>query len=99
MPGQTHQAQGTRGGEAGEIERAAPFGPFAEASRGDAVNVDTSPKLATGKFLFQMVISPSAGHHRHRMAALGQPQGQVRQVLRGRDDVRVEGLVEQQESH
>ena len=99
MPGQQRQAQGAKPEETGEIRGPPPLGALAEACGVDAVNADAAPRLRLREQRFRLVISAPAGDNRDLVAALGQTQGNLGQVLPGRHHVRVKGLVEQKKSH
>src|ERR1035437_9555945 len=99
MSGQAKQTPGGKPEEAGEVRGAPPFSAFAEAGGGNAVNADAAPRLCLGKLRLRVVVSAPAGNDRNLVAALNQTQSHLGQILPGGHDVRVKGLVEQEEGH
>ena len=63
------------------------------------MNLNPMPCLAHWVAQVRIVIATARGHRRDRVPCLDQSQGQVAEVLRRRDIVGLEALVEQKDTH
>ena len=85
--------------ETREIGRALPFCALAESGGGNPQNPDAALEFPFLKEGLGIVVGAAAGQDGDCMTALGQAQGEISQILSSGDDVRIEGLVKQKNSH
>ena len=95
--GEEGEADGARGEEGSEVDCSPPFGGFAKGSGANADDADVLPGFATRKAVLGVVVSGAAGKDGDVVAGAGKGQGQISEVLRGGRNVRVKGLVKQQD--
>jgi len=96
---QQGEAEGGGKGERREIQGPAPVGGLAESGRADAQDADAAPRFGASEELGRRIIGVAGGNDSDLMAGSGQGGCQIGRVLGGRGDVRVEGLVEEEDSH
>jgi len=97
--GQPREPQRGECQETGKIRGPPPFGAFAKSGGSDAIHADPAPHLLFGKLRSRLIVGAPAGDYGYLVAALDEAQGHVGQVLPGCHDVRVKGLVQEEEGH
>src|SRR5919106_7007480 len=84
---------------AAEINRASPARLLAQTERPDPTNLDAAPIFVARISPASVVVSPPAAHDDDVVAPLHQARREIARVLGRRGDVRVEGLVEDEDPH
>ena len=87
------QAEGASRQEGGEVNSAAPLGGFAEGGGADADDVDSPPRLASGKAFLRVVVGGAAGEDGDLVTSLHKSEGQIGEILRGGSNIRIKSLV------
>ena len=84
---------------AAEVNRAPPPSCLAQTERRNPADLDAAPHLMVRISLTWIVVSPPAAHDRDVVAPLHELHREIARVLGRRRDVRVERLIEKEDSH
>ncbi len=95
MARQKHQTDKADQQVSGKIQTAPPFARLTEPQAGYAYNIYAAPAFSRTETLGRVVISTPACDNRNLVASVDQTYRKIRQMLRRRNNVRIEALVEQ----